>query len=143
MTVLKNGSTYGERQYTDAQGHVLGWNLPELKCNGCTACCKGETILLTNSDEWWEYETRLVDRPGRPEPEVALAQKEDGSCVYLGEGGCTIYERRPYSCRLFDCRRLYLRSTPTERNERVRINRQILKVYAAARARLVMAGYLK
>jgi Fe-S-cluster containining protein len=33
-----------------------------------------------------------------------LKSKPDGSCVYLGDQGCSIYERRPQMCRAFDCR---------------------------------------
>ena len=28
----------------------------------------------------------------------------DGACVHLGDGGCSIYEHRPATCRRYDCR---------------------------------------
>jgi hypothetical protein len=33
-----------------------------------------------------------------------LPQTADGSCIHLIDGKCTIYAKRPYSCRIFDCR---------------------------------------
>lgn len=34
---------------------------------------------------------------------LKLRQKEDGSCFYLGEAGCTIWDRAPGLCRAFSC----------------------------------------
>jgi hypothetical protein len=43
----------------------------------------------------WEIEQPYLMRRG-----------VDGYCHYIdrGGGGCTIYERRPYECRIYDCR---------------------------------------
>ncbi len=69
-----------------------------LHCDGCTACCRGGRVTLHQSlgDDVTLYE---VDTSGD-----VLKRKADGSCHYLGEQGCTIYERRPVVCRAFDCR---------------------------------------
>ena len=32
-----------------------------------------------------------------------IAQKEDGSCIYLKDGKCSIHDFRPKACRLFFC----------------------------------------
>ena len=32
-----------------------------------------------------------------------LAQNDDGSCIYLKEGKCSIHDERPKSCRNFFC----------------------------------------
>lgn len=38
---------------------------------------------------------------------ATLARQKDGRCVYLNdEDRCTIYPRRPFVCRTFDCRAL-------------------------------------
>lgn len=37
---------------------------------------------------------------------VALQKKQNGECIYLNENGCSIYERSPWTCRIFDCRQL-------------------------------------
>ncbi len=33
-----------------------------------------------------------------------LAQKEDGSCIYLKAGKCSIHDRRPQVCKEFFCK---------------------------------------
>jgi Fe-S-cluster containining protein len=46
-----------------------------------------------------------------------LNRRDNGECVYLGEEGCTIYQRRPAVCRSFDCRSLFLKQTRNERRD--------------------------
>jgi Fe-S-cluster containining protein len=47
-----------------------------------------------------EHLKHVVDRHGN----LRLAKKEDGSCVYLVDDKCSIYEERPHTCRTYDCR---------------------------------------
>lgn len=72
--------------------------MSEVNCNGCTACCRGWDIELQPQDDWSQY-----DHSGGK-----LTRKPDGSCVYLGDKGCTIHDRAPYVCRKFDCRVRFL-----------------------------------
>jgi len=76
-----------------------------VPCNGCTACCRGEVIELhpEQGDDVSAYETMQVRLLGRDMTVLKLLP--DGACVYLGEGGCTIHDRAPVICRVFDCRR--------------------------------------
>ena len=41
--------------------------------------------------------------------QLMIAHKPNGDCVYLGESGCTIHEKRPRMCREMDCRIIALR----------------------------------
>jgi uncharacterized protein len=80
-----------------------------VPCNGCVACCRTQKAILhpQYGDDVASYqavETTMAD--GRPE--VMLARKDNGECVYLGEKGCTIHNRAPWVCRRFDCRKLVL-----------------------------------
>lgn len=76
-----------------------------VPCNGCTLCCKGDTIRLLPEDNPLAYQTEPHERfPG----ELMLAHKENGDCVYLGESGCTIQETKPAMCRTMDCRAIFL-----------------------------------
>lgn len=72
----------------------------KLNCNGCTLCCHNQHVSKFHGDDetldWVEGEN------GRK----MLNHKPDGSCIYLKENGCGIYERRPYACAKFDCRAL-------------------------------------
>lgn len=87
-------------------------------------CCRNQVIALypEHGDAIGEYDTRVVPSPTEPGRLVAiLKQREDGSCIYLGETGCTIYDKRPQICRAFDCGAFY-RDTP--RHERKRMVRE-------------------
>jgi Fe-S-cluster containining protein len=79
-----------------------------VPCDGCTLCCRGDLIILhpDEGDRLSEYETEIVRNPVTTRYDFALKRHADGACVYLGEGGCTIYGRRPVICRSFDCRRV-------------------------------------
>lgn len=76
--------------------------LPPIECGGCRKCCQGDTITLMGSDDPEAFKTDVVD--GRH----VLQKRIDGSCVYLAKDGCSIYERQPTMCRVFDCRGYYL-----------------------------------
>ncbi len=74
-----------------------------VPCNGCTACCVNDAVRLLPGDDVGGYLTE-------PHPwmsgERVLAHKDNGECVYLGNGGCTIHARRPRMCRTMDCRNI-------------------------------------
>jgi len=74
-----------------------------------------------------EYD-HVIDGWGAP----ALRRREDGSCVYLGSGGCTIWSRAPFLCRRFDCRSFYLRLTQEQREAALRRSANA-EIFAAAR----------
>jgi len=55
------------------------------------------------------YQTAMCFTPGKT-PYLILDRHANGDCVYLGQVGCTIWERAPYECRKFDCRMVYKNS---------------------------------
>jgi len=65
------------------------------------------------------------------DPVFALATDGSGRCVYLGLNGCTIYDRRPFLCRSFDCRKHYLILPRQDRNNLVRIGLSSRAVFDA------------
>lgn len=73
----------------------------DVPCNGCTRCCEGDAVRLLPGDDFGAYQTE--PHPWLP-GERMLAHKDNGDCIYLGEAGCTIHERRPQMCREMDCR---------------------------------------
>jgi Fe-S-cluster containining protein len=81
----------------------------DVPCNGCTACCRFDLILLhpEDGDVVMLYETMEIINPMTGEPALALKHKPGGGCIYLGDGGCTIHGRAPVICKAFDCRRFY------------------------------------
>lgn len=78
--------------------------LPDVDCAAkmhvCKArCCKFEVNLsVQDLDERilrWSYD----------QPYTLAKRVEDKMCVHSGaDGACTVYENRPASCRVFDCR---------------------------------------
>lgn len=117
-----------------------------VPCNGCTACCRNELLMLhpEMGDRAEDYETQVATNPITGKQGLALKQKPNGDCIYLGERGCTIHGRAPAICKEFDCRRFFLKLGG--RNKR----RQLLKtglvtkdVYEAGRKRLnTLSGYV-
>lgn len=85
-------------------------SLVKTTCRNCYACCVDLVVDLDEEDELlWEesgiyrklitqtkFDLTLI-RPTR-----ILKQKDDGSCIFLTNGLCTIYEFRPKVCRDFD-----------------------------------------
>lgn len=70
-----------------------------LDCTGCRACCQLTPSLILHPE--------LGDDPSLYEktPDgIRLAPDGSGACRYLGPKGCTIYDQRPASCRMLDCR---------------------------------------
>jgi len=78
---------------------VKGANTP---CRSCTMCCH----LPMTPELYPEFDESPDDYDCyQKESEVwALKNKDDGSCIYLGDKGCTIYARRPFACKIYDCR---------------------------------------
>jgi uncharacterized protein len=110
-----------------------------VSCDGCTACCRsGQGLVLhpEQGDEVESYEHRAAGHRDDGSPVFALAMDENGCCVYLGEHGCTIYERRPLLCRSFDCRKHYLMLPRADRDNLVRLKLSSRAVFNAGRARL-------
>lgn len=101
-------------------------------CAGCRLCCQGHTLvplLPEYGDKPETYTTQVALGV------TALAMKPNGDCVYLGEGGCTIYNRRPIICRKYDCAEHYRSMTRPQRREAVKLRLITKEVLAAGRER--------
>jgi Fe-S-cluster containining protein len=81
--------------------------LPKLHCDGCRACCLGDTIILMpekgDRPQKWPGNTELVLQ-GPNAGKTALKKGSDGNCVFLDEKGCTIHGKAPHMCGYYDCR---------------------------------------
>lgn len=74
---------------------------PDVPCNGCTACCHNELVPIVPEDG---DPSQWITMDGPNGERFLMLKGPDRACWYLGKGGCTIYERRPTVCRVFDCR---------------------------------------
>ena len=83
---------------------------------GCfTRCCRDITIFLTpydvlrmkntlkiSSEEFLrKYTTTLIGDLGLPVVALKMGEDEEKSCPFVAKTGCTIYEGRPWSCRIY------------------------------------------
>lgn len=116
--------------------------MSEPGCNGCTACCRRDTIVLVKADapidrfRWHKEPASGLVRGAQPGQEAAVLDRNpDGACVYLAQDGCSIHETRPEQCRRFDCRDLYATTPRPERRRMIRINPTLAAVFDAGRAR--------
>ncbi len=111
----------------------------EVACAGCTECCRSNQALVLhpeNGDDVESYQFQVLKDRATGDPVFALATNDSGHCIYLGQTGCTIYERRPYLCRSFDCRKHYLILPRQDRDNLVRIGMSSRAVFNAGRSRL-------
>lgn len=108
-----------------------------VPCNGCTACCKGEAIILHPEcgDDESLYQTKPVQHPLTGKMALMLEQKSNGDCAYLGTNGCTIWGHRPTICRTFDCRMMFLKFPPALRKQMLRAGMLDRDVIRAGRKR--------
>jgi Fe-S-cluster containining protein len=94
--------------------HVFHFNCsPGVSC--FTQCCQDVTIVLTpydalrlknalgiSSSELLEKYTITLSKKGQLIPMVVLKMKEDDKkCPFVSAQGCTVYEERPWPCRMF------------------------------------------
>jgi len=127
-----------------------------VPCGACRSCCRQTvTLLPEHGDDIAAYETlpfvstikpaflaKMMHDLGEDVAEIRmLKRQENGDCWYLDEAtGCTIWERAPYLCRIFDCRQFYRRFSRTERKRLLakgELDRAIIK---AGRERLKTLG---
>ena len=73
-----------------------------LPCNLCTACCRGKLRLVAifPYEDETQWNTLYLPKSGW----YILANKDNGDCVYITDEGCAIWDRRPKTCREYDCR---------------------------------------
>jgi len=110
-----------------------------VPCNGCTECCKHNSAVFLHPEEGDDvasYRVRAIAEPETGKLVFLLATTENKECVYLGPAGCTIYERRPFLCRSFDCRKHYLILTKQDRQNLVHAGLSSQSVFDAAKTRL-------
>jgi len=79
-------------------------SLPAFSCVLCARCCRGKIVALYGRD--LERLSGLGDCHVTTSPEERSLtgarrkmRMENGACVFLGEGRCLHYERRPDTCR--------------------------------------------
>jgi Fe-S-cluster containining protein len=101
------------RQLGDGETFSFACN-PGVPC--FNRCCRDVNIVLTPldvlqlararqmpTDEFLDAHTLNPITKDMPLPIVLLKMGDDPEreCTFLGENGCTVYERRPWACRMY------------------------------------------
>jgi Fe-S-cluster containining protein len=90
------------RAALDGQGDT------EVPCGECTACCTSSQFVHIAPDETDTLahipKALLFPAPLAPKGHVLLGYDEHGRCPMLVDNRCSIYEHRPRTCRVYDCR---------------------------------------
>jgi len=93
---------------TEIQGAIRGERGSVVPCGSCTACCTSSRFVHIEPDETDTLAhipgELLFPAPLRPEGHMVLGYDERGHCPMLIDGRCSIYEHRPRTCRVYDCR---------------------------------------
>jgi uncharacterized protein len=93
---------------SDFTAVLRGEHGADVPCGDCTACCTSSQFIHISPDE-----TETLSRvpkalrfpaPRMPRGHVLLGFDERGRCPMLVQGACSIYEHRPRTCRMYDCR---------------------------------------
>jgi uncharacterized protein len=106
---------------------IAGRSEADVPCGGCVACCSSYQFVHIAPDETETLahipRALLVTAPGAPPGYRLLGYNARGCCPLLGKHGCTIYEHRPRTCRVYDCR-IFPAADVLPRDEQVPIARQ-------------------
>jgi Fe-S-cluster containining protein len=79
-------------------------DLPQIDCAARLPLCRARCCTFSFPLSVQDLDERVV-RWNYAAP-YRIAQRPDGCCVHLGEGGeCGVYANRPGVCRSYDCRR--------------------------------------
>ena len=103
-----------------------------VPCDSCTACCRNQLVALL--PEYGDVLDSLQHHMLNGIP--VLDEKENGDCIYLKDGACSIWERRPAMCRAFDCRLHFMQFTRTQRRRMMKEGRAAREIFEAGRKRL-------
>ena len=91
----------------EIQEALRGGQDADVPCGGCTACCRSSQFVHIAPDETDTLAHVPAElqfpAPGLP-GHVLLGYDERGHCPMLVDGGCSIYDHRPRTCRTYDCR---------------------------------------
>lgn len=80
----------------------------DVACGSCNGCCKSFYFIHIEPDEHAALRhipaELLFAAPGLPPGHRVMGHDEFGKCPMLIDERCSIYEHRPRTCRVYDCR---------------------------------------
>ena len=91
-----------------ARSALLKSHGTDVACGECIGCCSSSLFIHVNSDDIGALEQipddLLFPVPGAPIGHKIMGYDKGGLCPMMINGKCSIYENRPRTCRVYDCR---------------------------------------
>ena len=80
----------------------------DVPCGECNGCCRSFYFIHIEPDEGAALAhipaELLFPAPGRAPGHRVMGHDQFGCCPMLVDGACSIYQHRPRTCRVYDCR---------------------------------------
>jgi Fe-S-cluster containining protein len=80
----------------------------DVPCGGCVGCCSSSKFIHIGPKEKRTLsripKNFLFPAPLLPKGTMLLGYDAKGRCPMLADGKCSIYQDRPRTCRIYDCR---------------------------------------
>jgi Fe-S-cluster containining protein len=80
----------------------------EVACGDCRGCCTSSYFIKVRPHETAALAHIGADNlrpiPGATSGNLLMGFDERGHCFMFANGGCSIYQHRPETCRTYDCR---------------------------------------
>ena len=90
------------------RGALRGERDADVPCGPCAACCTSSQFIHIEPDEADALAhippALLFPAPRLAAGHMVMGYDERGHCPMFKDGGCSIYEHRPRTCRTYDCR---------------------------------------
>ncbi len=114
---------------TDMRAAIRGERGADVPCGNCTACCTSSQFVHIEPDESDTLSRIPVEllfpAPGLPTGHVVLGYDERGHCPMLVDSKCTIYQHRPRTCRVYDCRIFPAAGVAIDDDNKIEIAQQV------------------
>lgn len=80
----------------------------DVACGDCRGCCTSSYFIKVRAHETAAIEQIGADKlrpvPGSTNGNLLMGYDAQGHCSMFANGGCSIYQHRPETCRTYDCR---------------------------------------
>ena len=100
----------------------------DVPCGECTACCTSSYFIHIKPHELTTIakipKGLMFPAPGLPKGNVLLGFNEKGHCPMFIDNKCSIYDYRPQTCRVYDCR-ILTASGLHPGDDKMKISRQV------------------
>jgi Fe-S-cluster containining protein len=87
---------------------LAGGSGMDVACGDCVGCCTSSYFIKVRAHEKAALEHIGPDNvrpvPGSTNGNMLMGFDEQGHCFMFVNGGCSIYQHRPETCRTYDCR---------------------------------------